>query len=161
MGRGRAGTDQFWRDMKQSGRATGGQSNQQRSLNPCSLCAISEKRAQIVSSVNTHWKLRCVGAGRFSETITGLAGSLAPTGSESNSRHGSWEAWACFLWGSWGKVLPFGLLPSSLALGSGGSFGAGAVPSDGCGHSGSRIWFGYLHLHTGKVQIILVRSSLA
>lgn len=94
MGRGRAGTDQFWRDMKQSGRATGGQSKQQRSVNPGSLCAISKKRAQIVSSVNTRWKLRCVGAGRFSETITGLPGSLAPTGSESNSRHVSWEAWA-------------------------------------------------------------------
>lgn len=50
-------------------------------------------RAQIVSSVNTHWKLHCVSAGRFSENIAGLAGSLVPTGSESNSRRGSWEAW--------------------------------------------------------------------
>lgn len=50
-------------------------------------------RAQIVCSINTHWKLCCVGAGRFSENIAGLAGSLVPTGSESNSRRGSWEAW--------------------------------------------------------------------
>lgn len=49
--------------------------------------------AQIVSSINTHWKLRCVGAGCFSENIAGLADSLMPAGSESNSRCRSWEAW--------------------------------------------------------------------
>lgn len=39
---GRAGTDQFWHDTKRSGRATGGQSKQQRSVNLRSPCDISE-----------------------------------------------------------------------------------------------------------------------
>lgn len=56
-------------------------------------CALLVSRAQIVSGVNAHWKLGRVGAGRFGENIAGLAGSLVPTGSESNSRHGSREAW--------------------------------------------------------------------
>lgn len=65
------------------------------------------------------------------------------------------------MWGSWGKVLPLGLLSSSLALGGGESFGAEAVLSDGRGLSGSKIWFGYPHMHTKEVQAIIVRSSFA
>lgn len=55
-------------------------------------CALSMSRAQIVSSVHTPWKWRCVGAGRSSENVAGLAESLVPTGSGSNSRRGSREA---------------------------------------------------------------------
>lgn len=88
---GCAGTDPFWHDTKESGRATGGQSNQLRSVNPHSQDAISEQSSD--SSVHTHGKLHCVGAGNFSEDRAGLAGSLVPTGSESSSKCGRWEAY--------------------------------------------------------------------
>ena len=86
---GCAGTDPFWHDTKESGRATGGQSNQLRSVNPHSQQAISEQSSD--SSVHTHWKLHCVGAGNFSEDRAEIAGSLMPIGSESNSKCGRQE----------------------------------------------------------------------
>lgn len=83
---GCAGTDAFWHDTKESGRAAGGQSNQLRSDNPHSQRVISEQSTD--SSVHTHWKLHCVVAGNFSEDRAGLAGSLVSIGFDSNSKCG-------------------------------------------------------------------------
>lgn len=87
---GCAGTDPFWHDTKESGRATGGQSNQLRSVNPRSQHAIGEQSTD--SSAHTHWKLHCVGAGNFSEGRAGLGWSLVPTGSDTNSSCGRQKA---------------------------------------------------------------------
>lgn len=71
---GCAGTDPFWRSTKESGRATGGQSNQLRSVNPHSQCVISEQSTN--SSVHSHWKLRVGVLGISVRIELGLLGLL-------------------------------------------------------------------------------------
>lgn len=72
MANGCAGTDPFWQDTKESGRAPGGRSNQLRSANPHS--DISEQSTG--SSAQTHWKLHRGSAENFCEDRAGLLRAL-------------------------------------------------------------------------------------